>query len=98
MLIRHQELRMKNRSMYRSHSMNWLSVSAMAWACAPTLAQGDAAADAAATYQRERAACLSIQLAEDRATCLREAGAAQAQRREGGTTLREKVTVVPAPM
>jgi hypothetical protein len=43
MLIRHQELRMKTRSMFRSHSMHWLSRSAMAWACAPTLAQGKTA-------------------------------------------------------
>jgi hypothetical protein len=75
---------MKTRSIYRSRSMQWLSLSAMAWACAPTLAQGAAAnGDAATTYQRERAACLSIQSAEDRATCLREAAAAQAQRRKG---------------
>jgi len=72
---------MKTRSVYRSRSMQWLSLSAMAWACAPTLAQRAAAnGDAATTYQRERAACLSIQSAGDRATCLRE-----------------KVTVVPAP-
>jgi len=75
---------MKTRSIYRSRSMQWLSLSAMAWACAPTLAQGSSAtADASATYQRERAACLSMQSAEDRATCLREAAATQAQRRKG---------------
>ncbi len=77
---------MKTRSVYRSRSMQCLSLSAMAWACAPTLAQGvSASADVVATYQRERAACLSIQAAEDRATCLREAAAAQAQPRKGGT-------------
>ena len=75
---------MKTHSVYRSRSMQLLSLSAMAWACAPTLAQGvSASADAGAVYQRERAACLSIQSAEDRATCLREAAAAQAQRRKG---------------
>lgn len=75
---------MKTRSIYRSRSMQWLSMSALAWACAPTVAQGHtASADAASIYQRERAACLSIQSAEERATCLREAAAAQAQRRKG---------------
>jgi hypothetical protein len=84
MSIRHQEFPMKTHSVYRSRSMQLLSLSAMAWACAPTLAQGvSASADAGAVYQRERAACLSIQSAEDRATCLREAAAAQAQRRKG---------------
>ncbi len=77
---------MKTRSIYRSRSMQWLSMSALAWACAPTLAQGNAAsAEASAVYQRERAACLSIASVEDRATCLREAAAAQAQRRKGAT-------------
>jgi len=48
---------MKTRSIYRSRSMQWLSLSAMAWACAPTLAQGSSAsADASAVYQREAAA------------------------------------------
>lgn len=75
---------MTTRPIYRSRSMQWLSMSAMAWVCAPTLAQGNAASvDASAIYQRERAACLSMASAEDRATCLREAAAAQAQRRRG---------------
>ena len=75
---------MITRPIYRSRSMQWLSMSAMAWACAPTQAQGNAASvDASAIYQRERAACLSMASAEDRATCLREAAAAQAQRRRG---------------
>lgn len=75
---------MITRPIYRSRSMQWLSMSAMAWVCAPTLAQGNAASvDASAIYQRERAACLRMASAEDRATCLREAAAAQAQRRRG---------------
>jgi hypothetical protein len=77
---------MKTRSIYRSRSMQWLSMSAMAWACAPTLAQGNSAtSDASAVYQRERAACLSIASVDERATCLREAVAAQTQRRKGAT-------------
>jgi hypothetical protein len=41
-------------------------------------AQGDAI-DAMARYQQDRADCMNGQTSEDRATCLREAGAALAQ-------------------
>lgn len=37
-------------------------------------------------YQRERAICLSGQSHQDRATCLKEAGAALAEARRGGLT------------
>lgn len=37
-------------------------------------------------YQRERAACLSGQSHQDRATCLKEAAAASAEARRGGLT------------
>lgn len=40
--------------------------------------------DARARYEQERAACLNGQSNQDRATCLREAGAAFAQARRGG--------------
>jgi hypothetical protein len=86
MSTRHQELHMKTHSIYRSRAMQWLSLSAIAWACAPTLAQGGrASAEADVAYQRERATCLNLPSAEERATCLREAAAAQAQRRKGAT-------------
>ena len=52
---------------------------------APVLAASDAAAaDAAARYQRERAACNNGQSSQERATCLREASAAHAQMRKNG--------------
>jgi hypothetical protein len=41
----------------------------------------DAAAAANSTYQKERADCDAGRTAEDRATCLREAGAAAAERK-----------------
>ena len=40
--------------------------------------------NAEATYQRERAACNSGQSGQDRATCLKEAGAALVEARRGG--------------
>lgn len=50
-----------------------------------------AADDARATYERERAACLSGRSAQDRATCLREAAAAyqEARRSHRGPVLPE---------
>jgi hypothetical protein len=66
-------------------SMRLLCMGAVAWSCIPALAAGDpAAADAEARYQRERAVCISGQSNQERATCLREAGAAYAQMRKGG--------------
>jgi hypothetical protein len=47
-------------------------------------AAGAKLSDAQSVYQKERAACLSGQSAEDRDTCLREAGAALQQARRGG--------------
>jgi hypothetical protein len=41
-------------------------------------------ADAQATYQSDRAACLSGRTNQDRATCLREASAARQEARRGG--------------
>lgn len=40
--------------------------------------------DAQRAYERDRAACLSGQTHQDRATCLREAGAALQEARRGG--------------
>ncbi len=41
-------------------------------------------AEAQKAYERDRAACVSGQSHQDRATCLREAGAALAEARKGG--------------
>ena len=62
------------------------------WACAvgAMLVAGMAAAaggnlsEAQARYQQDRAACISGQSHQDRATCLREAAAAQQQAKRGG--------------
>jgi hypothetical protein len=49
-------------------------------------AGGSAMSEAQAAYQRDRAACLSGQTHQDRATCLREAGAALVEARRNGLT------------
>lgn len=59
-------------------------IAIFALAAAPAVfAQG---ADAQSRYKEERARCLNGQSHQDRATCLREAGAALQESRRGGLT------------
>jgi hypothetical protein len=53
-------------------------------AAAPAVFAQGAATDAQARYKEERARCMSGQSHQDRATCLREAGAALQESRRGG--------------
>jgi hypothetical protein len=55
-------------------------------AAAQTTTSPGAAADAKARYQQERANCESGNTTQDKATCLREAGAALHESRRGGLT------------
>jgi len=66
--------------------MTWaLLMLGAALACTSALATGKGGlAEAQARYQRERAVCMSGQSNQDRATCLREAGAAFAEARHDG--------------
>ncbi len=59
---------------------------------------GPGASDAQANYQRDRAACLSGNTNQDRATCLREAGAALVEARRGGLTSTDDGTYVKNSM
>ena len=59
-----------------------LSLSALSTRAAD--ANMDAPADANARYTRDRAKCLSGESNQDRATCLREAGAAREAAKRGG--------------
>ena len=54
---------------------------AAGYASAPAHAADSDAAAAKSTYTKERADCEAGRTAEDRATCLREAGAAQQERK-----------------
>lgn len=56
---------------------------APAWLQAAAPAAAEAAHAAETAYRAERAACLSGRSQQDRATCLKEAGAVRAERRSG---------------
>ena len=59
-------------------------VLSVCWAGSASAA--DRGASAQAAYRAERAACMSGQSQQDRATCLKEAAAAMAESRRGGLT------------
>jgi hypothetical protein len=61
-------------------------------------AAGPGVPDAQARYQKDRAACLSGETNQDRATCLREAGAALVESRRGGLTSTDESTYVKNSM
>ena len=71
----------------KTHTLTRLALAASAGlAMQGAWAQGGSMSDARAQYQRERAQCLSGETSQDRATCLREAGAALVEARRGGLT------------
>lgn len=78
---------MKNRRIELSRSAWAVLVLGIALGSSSALAAKKTGADdALATYRQERALCLSGQSNQDRATCLREAGAALVEARRGGLT------------
>lgn len=68
---------------YRSLTLALCAAGALLSATAVTAANRGKLSDAQSAYQRDRAACLSGQTHQDRATCLREAGAALQEARRG---------------
>lgn len=63
--------------------VRWLTSMAAALLIAPVLAAEPAVLATAQTYQKDRTACLQGISQQDRATCLKEAGAAQAEAQRG---------------
>jgi hypothetical protein len=94
--------RTKNHSTDRAPSGLQLSILALATAGALLVcgaaAAGPGVSDAQARYQKDRAACLSGDTNQDRATCLREAGAALVEARRGGLTTTDDSTYVKNSM
>ena len=61
---------------YRSWCLALCTASALLGATIASAADSPNLSEAQATYQRDRAACMSGQTSQDRETCLQEAGAA----------------------
>ncbi len=59
---------------------------------------GPGMTSAQAQYEKDRAACVTGNTHQDRATCLREAGAALVEARRGGLTTKDRSTYVENSM
>jgi len=82
----------------RLHPMIFALCAASAVMAATAASAGPGLSDAQARYQKDRAACLSGDTNQDRATCLREAGAALVEARRGGLTSTDDSTYVKNSM
>lgn len=80
---------MNTRNIFRTrHAFAGIGLSLLMAACAalaqtPITAAGTTGIDASGDVQKERAACMNGQTQQDRATCLREANNAAAEKRSG---------------
>lgn len=68
---------------YRSWGLALCAAGALLSATVAVAADRGNLSDAQMVYQRDRAACINGQTSQDRATCLREAGAALQEARRG---------------
>jgi hypothetical protein len=69
---------------YRSWGLALCAAGALLSATVAVAADRGNLSDTQMVYQRDRAACINGQTSQDRATCLREAGAALQEARRGG--------------
>lgn len=83
--IVHRDPSPSRREIVRALVWSAFAIGAMLVAGIAAGASGNLSA-AQARYEQDRAACISGQTNQDRATCLREAGAALQQARKGGFT------------
>jgi hypothetical protein len=92
MQTQRKEMEMKTTTHETTRRISLLSLCAAGAMLAASVAvagpgmKSSAATGAQAQYQIDRAACLSGNTHQDRATCLREAGAALVEARRGGLT------------
>jgi len=73
-------------TLYRSIALAMSLLLAILDTTAANAAGGGTASDIQSVYQRDRAACIAGMTGDDRATCLREAGAALQEARRGQLT------------
>lgn len=88
----------------QSRPANGLQLTMLAFCTAGALlvssvaAAGPGMSGAQAQYQKDRAACMSGSTNQDRATCLKEAGAALVEARRGGLSTTDESTYVKNSM